>query len=148
MVIYTCLKCNIKFNQKIDYTRHINRKTPCNKNKENQIDGSPHELSKVPHKLSQLEENEKDSYICLYCKNEFSNKYNLERHIKLYCKTKKQEDNKKEDKFNELIQRIETNEKNAENNNKMFEEKIKELENQLREEKEKNKKLNPNEYFE
>lgn len=26
---YICIKCNKKFKQKIHYTEHINRKTPC-----------------------------------------------------------------------------------------------------------------------
>lgn len=29
MVEYTCEKCNKTFNQKNDYTRHLNRKVPC-----------------------------------------------------------------------------------------------------------------------
>ena len=143
MVIYTCQICNIKFNQKIDYTRHINRKKPCNKNKEFQMGVSPPELFKVPPKLLQMEKiNKKENYICFYCKNNFSNKYNCERHMKLICKVKKQHEKEKEDKYNELIQRIEINEKNTENNNKMFKEEINQLRNQLNEEKEKNNKLN------
>ena len=43
---YTCQFCNKIFNQKIDYTRHINKKAPCitielngriNKNKSSNI---------------------------------------------------------------------------------------------------------------
>ena len=32
MVIYICEKCNEEFKQKGHYTRHINRKYPCNNN--------------------------------------------------------------------------------------------------------------------
>ena len=135
MVTYSCSKCNKKFFYKNDYTRHINRKFPCNKNIEFQMGGSPPELSKAHPKLSKIEKTiEKENHICYYCKNEFSNKYNLNRHINLVCKIKKQHEKEKEEKYNELIQRIE-------NNEKKFEEKITNLENQLREEKEKNNKL-------
>ena len=135
MVTYNCSECNKTFNHRNDYMRHINRKSPCNKNGYFQMGGSPPEISKAPPKLSKIEKIiEKESYICFYCKNEFSNKYNLNRHINLVCKVKKQHEKEKEDKYNELLQRIE-------NNEKKFEDKITNLENQLREEKEKNNKF-------
>ena len=53
--MYQCMNCNKQFIKKTDYTRHLNRKTPCNKNKEFKCD------------------------ICLY---DFKNNFNLERHKK------------------------------------------------------------------
>ena len=116
--------------------RHINRKTPCNKNDVKQIETSHHITSHVPHKILQTEKiNKKEIHTCFYCGNEFANKYNYDRHTKSYCKTKKQHEKEKEDKYNELIERIE-------NNERKFENEINELKNKLNEEKMKNKKLN------
>ena len=143
MVSYICPLCDKVYTHKQDYIKHTRRKKPCNKNGKKQIGGSPPELSEAPPKLSKIEKTiEKENHICYYCKNEFSNKYNLNRHINLVCKIKKQHEKEKEEKYNELIQRIENNEKNTENNNKIFEEEINQLRNQLNEEKEKNNKLN------
>ena len=149
MVTYICFECNKKFNHKNDYTRHTNRKSPCNKNIEIQMGGTKHtntqaELinTQAKHKIAQIENHKNDSHICLFCRNEFINKSSLTRHIKLYCKTKKQHEKEKEDKFNELIQRIENNERYFKEEIEINKEKIKELENKLNEEKEKNNKLN------
>ena len=91
MVTYTCSECKKKFDHKNDYIKHTNRKSPCIKNGNLQIDRTYQEVSNVSLKLSQYV-NENESYICIYCKSELSNKYNLERHTKLYCKTKKQQE--------------------------------------------------------
>ena len=132
MVSYICPLCDKVYTHKQDYIKHTRRKKTCNKNGKKQIGGSPPELSKAPPKLSKIEKTiEKESHICFYCKNEFSNKYNLNRHTDLVCKIKKQHEKEKEDKYNELIQRIENNE-----------EEIKELRNQLNGEREKNNILN------
>ena len=32
MKVYDCQKCGRSFNYKSSYTRHLKRKTPCNKN--------------------------------------------------------------------------------------------------------------------
>ena len=96
MVTYICSKCNKKFSAKIDYTRHMNRKKPCNKNEETQIDGSnglmlnnanvmPNNAIVIPNKTKQ------DKLKCHYCMNIFSSTSVLYRHIRLNCKVKKQE---------------------------------------------------------
>lgn len=55
MVSYKCTRCDKQFIQKIDYQRHLNRKTPC------------------PKMIRELE--------CSECNKTFSNKSNLNRHI-------------------------------------------------------------------
>ena len=100
------------------------------------MEASHHITSHVPHKILQIEKiNKIEKHICFYCENEFANKYNCDRHTKLYCKIKKQHEKEKEDKYNKLIERIE-------NNEKIFVEKIKELENRINDEQMKNHKLN------
>ena len=42
MVKYICEKCNKIFAAKIDYTRHMNRKKPCNTNRDLQMNISIH----------------------------------------------------------------------------------------------------------
>ena len=139
MVTYSCPDCNKKYNNKYDYMRHINRKTPCNKNDVKQINVSEHNEKHDEHKRTLTNEiNKIEKHICFYCNNKFVNKSSLTRHTKLYCKTKKQHEKEKEDKYNELIEKIER----IENNERKFENEINELKNQLNEEKMKNKKLN------
>ena len=149
MVKYICSECNKNFCNRGDYIRHTNRKFSCNKNMKNQIVGTDHINSNTDHinsnanhKIAKIKNNEKDSHICFYCKTEFLNKSNLTRHIKSYCKTKKQHEKEKEDKYNELIQRIENNERHFEEEIENNKKKIIELENKLNEEKQKNNTLN------
>lgn len=59
MVEYKCDKCNKTYTQKIDYTRHLNRKNPC-----------------IP------EQKEVIVYACGNCKKHFLNNYNMKRHMK------------------------------------------------------------------
>ena len=107
MVRYVCQKCSKIFSAKIDYTRHINRKKPCEKNEINQnkeTNQNDHVDQIIDHKRPQKKNNNKEDNICLYCKNEFTNKSHLTRHIKSYCKVKKQEDNKKEEIYQKLLE--------------------------------------------
>ena len=143
MVSYTCSRCQKNYKDKTEYTRHINRKNPCKIISVKQIESSEHIQTSIEHIQTPIEHlilqtekiNEKEKHLCFYCKNEFINKSSLTRHTKLYCKTKKQHEKEKENKYNELIERIE-------NNEKIFEEKIKELENKINNEQLKNQKLN------
>ena len=139
MVAYKCLKCNKVFKQKIDYTRHVNRINTCIKEEVNMMDVSLQNTSQISHKILHVE---KENYMCFYCKNEFVNKYNRDRHVNMYCKIKKQHEMDKEDKYNELIERIDNNEKIFGEKIKNNEEEIKKLKNLLDKEKEKNQKLN------
>jgi len=55
MVTYNCEKCNKIFNHKSDYIRHINRKTPCKSDKEdenNELKLNPIESKLNPIKLN------------------------------------------------------------------------------------------------
>jgi hypothetical protein len=62
--MYTCDKCNRKFNYKCDYTRHASRITSC-------------EYNTIINK----------SHVCHKCKKSYSSNSNLHRHIKK-CKQK------------------------------------------------------------
>lgn len=62
MVMYVCKKCKRSFDQKSDFTRHINRKTDCTKIK------------------YEKKKEEKDN-TCYECKKNFSRACSLKRHI-------------------------------------------------------------------
>lgn len=140
MVLYKCMRCQKNYKDKTEYTRHVNRKNPCKINTEKQMESSNQNQSFIDQRSKKM--NEREKYTCFYCKNEFTNKSNLNRHVNIYCRTKKQHEMEKKDKYNELIERIENNEKIFEKKIKNNEEEIKELRNQLNEEKIKNQKLN------
>ena len=57
---YICVKCNKKFNQKIHYTDHINRKTPCNNDTTINIESLITKIDKMEKEMKKLKrENEK-----------------------------------------------------------------------------------------
>ena len=142
MVTYICSDCNKKYTNKYDYMRHVNRKTPCNKGVIEMVE-SKQKQTQIETQIEQKKTKyKKEEHICFYCKNEFVNNSSLVRHTKLYCKTKKQHEIEKKDKYNELIERIENNEKIFGEKIKNNENEINELRNQLIEEKIKNQKLN------
>src|SRR6187551_1375812 len=104
MVTYNCEKCNKIFNHKSDYIRHINRKTPCKSDKEdenNELKLNPIEskLNPIESKINPIEskntsnnENTKiKRHLCIYCNSSFSTNSNMSKHIKI-CKTKKRQD--------------------------------------------------------
>jgi len=68
---YTCNNCKRDFKQKIDYTRHMNRKYPCKKDS---------------HKLSKKYKKSSHKFTCHGCHKTYVSKYNLERHKRSYCK--------------------------------------------------------------
>ncbi len=117
MVIYTCEKCNKKFNQKGHYFVHINKKFSCNQELDNsKIFPSPSENSK---KHKNFEENQeisdekpkifienqiiKNGFFCNYCNKNFSTNFNLNKHCKNSCKVKKLQDQEKENIFKILL---------------------------------------------
>ena len=99
MVTYICEKCGNIYNKKIDYTRHINRKFSCDKKEIKQNIESLQINSQVNQNSSQ---NKKKNHICCYCKYEFTNKSNLNRHVNIYCKEKKQRDEEKNSVLEQL----------------------------------------------
>ena len=91
MVSYTCNICDKVYNHKQDYKKHTKRKKRCEKNEKNNMKMSEYKQTQIK------DVNEKEKYICEYCNDEFVNKSSLTRHIKLYCKAKKQTEDKNEE---------------------------------------------------
>ena len=112
---YKCERCLKEFGQKCEYTRHVNKKFPCNK--------TPQKPSKIPQIPSEIEKSE---LTCNYCGKEFSRKDNLTRHIDGYCKVKKEND-KKMDALMERLIKIEENNKRLEESDKKNKEEIAKL---------------------
>ncbi len=79
---YKCERCSKHFKQKIDFTRHMNRKNKC--------------------KL--ILPNNKKEYKCTYCMKMFSKTSNVSRHLNI-CKNKKMQDHK-ETSFIQLLQKF------------------------------------------
>jgi DNA-directed RNA polymerase subunit RPC12/RpoP len=67
-MVYKCETCYKEFISKTDFTRHIARKFKC---------------------VSERNSNKTDiGYVCFQCSKIFTRKYNLNVHIKQYCKEK------------------------------------------------------------
>ena len=119
MTSYKCYKCNKVFNYKYDYNRHLNRKTSCKKdvpyrcNKCDKVCESKSDLTihfndehvkrsikqsisdedtDISNQLSLDAAEDKNSILCKYCKREFSHKTHMYRHIRKFCKVKKEQD--------------------------------------------------------
>ena len=67
-MVYQCETCDKEFISKTDFTRHIARKFKCD-----------------PDRNANKTEIE---YVCIQCSKIFTRKYNLNIHIKQYCKDK------------------------------------------------------------
>ena len=113
MPTYTCSDCDKSFINKSIYVKHITRKFPCKKNVNSSCNDSISNdfeiLQNFAKNLQNLQELAKNSnsmkehqLMCHYCLKVYSDKYVLHRHIKS-CKTKKQEDNKKEEIYQKLL---------------------------------------------
>ena len=100
MVVYNCELCNKQFKQKCDFTRHKNKKTPCNK---------------------------PQTYSCSFCQSELKTKYNLNRHLKS-CENKQSVDkiineqknnihNGSHNVYNEAVNNTITNDNSIKNDN-------------------------------
>ena len=119
MVEHICPNCNLKFNKKSRLTEHLKKKNSCvhilceeNENfVKNSTTQKPHKNTEITHE-NILEENTtgienivnvNDNIICKYCLKLFCRVDVLTRHLKNYCKVKKQSDEEKEDIFKRLL---------------------------------------------
>ena len=121
MVNYICLRCNYKTTLKANFRRHIFRKNICKpvfsnssvkdicrkfnivisseNNKINFNDSQmTHKDSQMTHKDSQMTRKKLINCSCIYCNKIFTRTNNRNRHIKKYCKIKKQLDLENESK--------------------------------------------------
>ena len=139
MPTYTCSDCDKSFINKSIYIKHITRKFPCKKKDDDSscndsIYNDFENLQNFAKNLQNLQESAKNSnsmqehqLMCNYCLKVYSDKYVLHRHIKSFCKTKKQEDNKKEEIYQKLLKENEELKKEREEFRKEREEFKKEL---------------------
>jgi hypothetical protein len=109
MVLYVCNNCNKEFSQKVDHVRHLNRKNPCKKTNFSNESQMNHYESQMNHYESQMNHyespkiNTQKEYMCTYCNKVFPTNSNMCRHIKSYCKVKKQDDTNKETIYQQLL---------------------------------------------
>ena len=117
MVEHICPNCNLKFNKKSRLNEHLNKKHQCvqiiHNDDMNFITNSTtkktQKNTEITHEIN-LEENVSTqcvnvnvNIICKYCLKKFCRADVLTRHLKEYCKVKKQQDEEKEDIFKRLL---------------------------------------------
>ena len=112
MPTYTCSDCGKNFNHRNDFMKHSNRKFSCKKdNNETQKEINPdinirdsinlfQNLQDYENSINSIQEHQ---IMCHYCLKIYSDKYILYRHMKLYCKVKKQDDDNKEEIYQKLL---------------------------------------------
>jgi hypothetical protein len=101
MVLYICEKCNKEFNRKSNYLCHLNKKISCTNSA--QITHNSAEITHIPIKNISEINNSKPDLSCKYCLKLFTRKDICKRHMEISCKIKKQNENKKEEIFKQLI---------------------------------------------
>jgi len=111
-VIFTCDICNSIFKSEYLYMKHKNRKVPCIDEYKSYLN---QEIVKTTNKIS-IHDNciDSDKRVCTYCKNVFSTKSTLKRHILTICASRKNICNKLQ-KYKDELDRI-TKIKNNNNN--------------------------------
>ncbi len=174
MVVHTCNCCKKEFDKKSTYLNHIkNRKKPCKPNDDNDSESFqniPETFQNIPETFQNipkhsekaefldeisdgiLEDNNKN--LCKFCLKTFSTGFNLNKHLKSTCKVKILEDEKKQNIFQNLIDKdkkideiinkfsiLEENNKNLKENNKNLVELTESLKNKNDELFKKNKEL-------
>ena len=84
MVIYKCDICKKICNDKTQFIKHINRKFPCT-SPSVEVSNSSQQLQNNSNNTQQFQESldNSESIKCDFCNKEFSNKYNLNKHIHL-----------------------------------------------------------------
>jgi DNA-directed RNA polymerase subunit RPC12/RpoP len=94
MFYYICARCNHITNQKIEMKRHLEKNNICKINNINNILSDKELYNKSLEKQEKLNENNtKKEYICDKCNKHFSNKGNLNKHLKVVCNSIKIENN-------------------------------------------------------
>lgn len=105
MVEYVCDRCKKIYNHKGEYARHIARKIPCKIATKSDNAPKIQEISVKLAKISKAPQNSAKNceiYTCQFCEKQLSDKYGVQRHLKI-CKTKKQQEQQEEDKFQIMI---------------------------------------------
>jgi len=151
MPTYICSDCNKSFINKSIYIKHITRKFPCKKDDECSFNESiPNEINEItpnpddgisnpnksisnPNKSESISNECNTNIMCHYCLTIFSSKCNLYRHMRLNCKIKKQEDDKKEEIYQKLLKE-----------NEELKKKLEEVENENKQMKTLGKTINKN----
>jgi hypothetical protein len=141
MVLYNCKKCFKEFKQKSNYESHLNRKNPCKEKKtlipaENTFIPVKNTFIPAKNTFIPAEKVLNKSIICNYCFYIFTRKDSLSKHLKKYCKIKKQDDNEKETIYQQLL----NEHLNIKNENETIKTKLIEIEKKLS----KNKTINNN----
>ena len=115
---YECKRCFIKFNQKIDIQRHINRKKPCIRILES-YKYKEEELKSLSLTIISCNNQEQYQLKCNYCNKVYINNQTLKIHIKNVCKIKKNLDknNNNQNINNQNINNLNTNNLNTNNQN-------------------------------
>jgi hypothetical protein len=132
MVLYKCNNCLYQINDKSKYTRHLNRKNPCKKVELPNTTISPQNTTISPQNTTISPQNTtispqnttispqnttispenttispentaKKTIKCNYCLKSYTRIDSLNRHIKSYCKIKKQDDHNKEQIYQQLL---------------------------------------------
>jgi hypothetical protein len=113
MVNYTCPICYRVFSQKCHYINHTEKKKkPCVQNEYKNAQNEQKIAQKTKNnnilvKNDNILVKNDDKFICNYCDISFTIKSSLARHIKKFCKVKKNLDKEKENVFKLLLEKEE-----------------------------------------
>ena len=118
-----CEICNYSAKTKYNYLRHLKTKKhifstnslldnsllkKCSKQHEHKMNKNEQKCQKNEHKMNKNEhkmnKNEQNAPFCEYCFKTYKSKPSLMRHLKLYCKVKKEYDQEKEQDKKEIIE--------------------------------------------
>lgn len=121
MVEYKCDRCNVLFNKKYHYERHINRKYPCKIDNQNHLEfinkvskgvkklpngteKSPDDTKKRDNNFIQNKNLYNNDNQCKYCNKNFTKPSSLQRHLNSRCKIKMKNEDEKENLLQKLIE--------------------------------------------
>ncbi len=111
MVVHKCERCLEEFVKKSHYIQHINKKKQCQiiikniSNHSKSFQNIPESFQNIPESF----QNKENSHSCKFCFKDFSTGFNLNKHVKNSCKVKKLEDEKKENIYNNLLEKEKIN---------------------------------------